>query len=133
MAGDYEYFAAQGYHPLAFALAELIDNSLRATKGNMERPRSITVSLITDDKGSQGVICVSDNGSGMKTQELNNWAIMNLSMEDRGLLNTEEAKGGLQLVWHKVQGCRCYVGHNSLPAVTLECNCCMCLLTYACN
>jgi hypothetical protein len=34
MAGDYEYFAAQGHHPLAFALAELVDNSLRATKGN---------------------------------------------------------------------------------------------------
>jgi len=96
MAGDYEYFAAQGYHPLAFALAELIDNALRATKGNKERPRSITVSLITDDKGSQGAICVSDNGSGMSTQELNNWAVMNLSMEDRGLLNTDEAKGGLQ-------------------------------------
>jgi hypothetical protein len=95
MAGDYEYFAAQGYHPLAFALAELIDNSLRATKGNSERPRSITVSLITDDKGSQGVICVSDNGSGMTTQELNNWAVMNLSMEDRGLLNTDAAKGGV--------------------------------------
>jgi hypothetical protein len=93
MAGDYEYFAAQGYHPLAFALAELIDNALRATKGNKQRPRSITVSLITDDKGSAGVICVSDNGSGMNTQELNNWAVMNLSMEDRGLLNTDDAKG----------------------------------------
>lgn len=97
MAGDYEYFAAQGYHPLAFALAELIDNSLRATKGNRECYRDITVSLITDDKGSQGVICVSDNGSGMTTQELNNWAVMNLSMEDRGLLNADEAKGGLWL------------------------------------
>lgn len=92
MAGDYEYFAAQGYHPLAFALAELIDNSLRATKGNQQRPRSITVSLITDDKGSAGAICVSDNGSGMTTQELNNWAVMNLSMEDRGLLNKDEPK-----------------------------------------
>jgi hypothetical protein len=29
MAGDYEYFAAQGHHPFAFALAELIDNALR--------------------------------------------------------------------------------------------------------
>jgi hypothetical protein len=93
MAGDYEYFAAQGYHPLAFALAELVDNSLRATKGNRECPRSITVSLITDDNGSKGVICVSDNGSGMNTQELNNWAVMNLSMEDRGLLNADGAKG----------------------------------------
>jgi signal transduction histidine kinase len=92
MAGDYEYFAAQGHHPLAFALAELIDNALRATKGNTERPRSITVSLVTDDKSSKGMVCVRDNGSGMTVQELNNWAVMNLSMEDRGLLNTEEEK-----------------------------------------
>lgn len=102
MAGDYEYFAAQGYHPLAFALAELIDNALRATKANRECPRNITVSLITDDKGSQGVICVSDNGSGMNTQELSNWAVMNLSMEDRGLLNTDDATGeglGQSFVW----------------------------------
>jgi two-component sensor histidine kinase len=86
MAGDYEYFAAQGYHPLAFALAELVDNSLRATKANADCARSITVSLVTDDAGSQGMVCVRDNGSGMTTQELNNWAVMNLSMEDRGLL-----------------------------------------------
>lgn len=93
MAGDYEYFAAQGYHPLAFALAELIDNALRATKGNKQRPRSITVSLVTDDKGSKGMVCVRDNGSGMTVQELNNWAVMNLSMEDRGLLSTDDGKG----------------------------------------
>jgi signal transduction histidine kinase len=92
MAGDYEYFAAQGHHPLAFALAELIDNALRATKGNSELPRSITVSLVTDEKGGKGMVCVRDNGSGMTVQELNNWAVMNLSMEDRGLLNTEEEK-----------------------------------------
>jgi hypothetical protein len=105
MAGDYEYFAAQGYHPLAFALAELVDNALRATKGNTDRPRSIAVSLITDDSGSKGMVCVRDNGSGMSTQELNNWAVMNLSMEDRGLLNNpaaadkgEAALGGVALV-----------------------------------
>lgn len=33
MAGDYEYFSARGHHPFAFALAELVDNALRATKG----------------------------------------------------------------------------------------------------
>ncbi|PNH02580.1 Structural maintenance of chromosomes flexible hinge domain-containing protein 1 [Tetrabaena socialis] len=35
MAGDYEYFSARGHHPFAFALAELVDNALRATKGPM--------------------------------------------------------------------------------------------------
>ena len=35
MAGDYEYYAAQGRQPLAFAVAELVDNALRATAGSM--------------------------------------------------------------------------------------------------
>ncbi|GBF97420.1 hypothetical protein Rsub_09586 [Raphidocelis subcapitata] len=87
MAGDYEYFAAQGHHPLAFALAELVDNALRATKGNTSRPRSIVVSLVVDDTASRGLVAVRDNGVGMTPQELNNWAVMNLSMEDRGLLD----------------------------------------------
>eukprot|EP00878_Enallax_costatus_P028476 GHUV01030760.1.p1 GENE.GHUV01030760.1~~GHUV01030760.1.p1 ORF type:complete len:246 (+),score=76.14 GHUV01030760.1:367-1104(+) len=94
MAGDYEYFAAQGHAPLAFALAELIDNALRATKSNRDRPRSITISLVTDEKASRGMVCVRDNGCGMTVQELNNWAVMNLSMEDRGLLHQEEGKAG---------------------------------------
>jgi hypothetical protein len=42
MAGDYEYFAAQGHHPFAFALAELIDNALRATKVCEGRALSVT-------------------------------------------------------------------------------------------
>ena len=32
-----------------------------------------------------GLLSVSDNGVGMTKQELNSWAVMNLSMEDRGL------------------------------------------------
>ena len=32
MAGDYEYFASQGKHPLVYALAELVDNALRAMR-----------------------------------------------------------------------------------------------------
>lgn len=37
MAGDYEYFSARGHHPFAFALAELVDNALRATKGQAQQ------------------------------------------------------------------------------------------------
>lgn len=66
-AGDYEYFAAQGHHPFAFALAELIDNSLRATKHNGPgRPRHITVSLVVDrpSGGAQaGLIRVQVGGT----------------------------------------------------------------------
>jgi len=78
------------------ALAELIDNSLRATKANRQQPRSITVSLVTDDKAQHGMVCVRDNGSGMDVQELSNWAVMNLSMEDKGLLKAEEGKSEWQ-------------------------------------
>jgi signal transduction histidine kinase len=111
MAGDYEYFAAQGHHPLAFALSELIDNALSATKANGEsdrggsssssgtfeqasrKQRSITVSLLTSSSSDAGLICVSDNGCGMSPKELNQWAVMNLSMEDRGLLQEDQGTG----------------------------------------
>ena len=107
MAGDYEYFAAQGHHPLAFALAELIDNSLRATKSNHQpiaagssRPRSITVSILLGGPQQGGLICVKDNGSGMSVQELNNWAVMNLAMEDKGLAPSSSGKGESEhVIW----------------------------------
>lgn len=98
MAGDYEYFAAQGHHPFAFALAELIDNALRATKRNVDRPREIKISFVVGDGSRErggggdtvgGLVCVQDSGGGMSKRELNDWAVMNLSMEDRGLLDVE--------------------------------------------
>ncbi|GLC56261.1 hypothetical protein PLESTB_001085700 [Pleodorina starrii] len=112
MAGDYEYFSARGHHPFAFALAELVDNSLRATKArpptdagaaSADKPRVITVSLIVNERGTAGLIRVQDNGRGMTPKELGEWAVMNLSMEDRGLLPSagqrasEQAGGGRYL------------------------------------
>jgi hypothetical protein len=94
MAGDYEYFAAQGQTPFAFALAELVDNSLRATKANRDRPRSIAVTLALDSTGKKGMVCVRDNGCGMTTRELNDWAVMNLSVEDRAMLRGGGGGGG---------------------------------------
>ena len=80
--------AVQGHHPFAYALAELIDNSLRATRDMTSpgQPRTITISFVTGGPASsrKGLICVRDNGSGMSKQALNDWAVMNLSMEDRG-------------------------------------------------
>lgn len=72
-AGDYEYFAAQGKAPVAFALSDLIDNALRATKGNAAagRPRRISVSLLEGPRGMS--ICVADNGEGMTKRTLNSW------------------------------------------------------------
>lgn len=45
MAGDLEYFESNGAHPLAYALAELIDNAMRATRDNREA-RNIDVSFV---------------------------------------------------------------------------------------
>lgn len=76
----------QGRHPFVYALAEFIDNSLRATRKNSPNPRNITISILTSGSGTsrKGLICISDNGCGMTKVELNQWAIMNNSMEDRG-------------------------------------------------
>lgn len=57
MAGDYEYFAAQGHHPLAFALAELVDNALRATKGNSCAPGALSLAIACCLPGSAGPKC----------------------------------------------------------------------------
>ena len=40
-----------------------------------------------------GLLSVSDNGVGMTKQELTSWAVMNLSMEDRGLKPQEAEEG----------------------------------------
>lgn len=87
MAGEWEYFAAGSQHPFPYAVAELIDNSLRATKGN-RISRRIVVSLVARSVSSMrpntGYVSVWDNGCGMSMRQLNDWAVMNLTMEDRG-------------------------------------------------
>ena len=40
-----------------------------------------------------GLICVRDNGCGMTKRQLNEWAIMNLSLEDRGIRVQEQEAG----------------------------------------
>ena len=57
-----------------------MDNSLRATKRNTGA-RRIDITLATAAGAPRaGLISVSDNGCGMNTRELNEWAVMNLSM-----------------------------------------------------
>ncbi|XP_038051940.1 structural maintenance of chromosomes flexible hinge domain-containing protein 1-like [Patiria miniata] len=77
-SGIYEYYASAGQNPLPFALAELIDNSLTATSDNLG-PRSIELRLFLDESGDKSMICVIDNGKGMTSRQLNNWAIYRLS------------------------------------------------------
>jgi Histidine kinase-, DNA gyrase B-, and HSP90-like ATPase len=95
------FWGAQGHHPFPYALAELIDNALRATRRNGDRPRTITVSMVvsTGRAGSSardavGLVSIHDNGSGMTKREVNQWAVMNLSMEDRGLRPAEAEASG---------------------------------------
>jgi hypothetical protein len=92
MAGEWEYYAAGSQHPFPYAVAELIDNSLRATVLN-KSSRQIVVSLITNSTGSTGLVSVWDNGCGMSLRQLNEWAVMNLTMEDRGIKPQGERRG----------------------------------------
>lgn len=81
---------SQGRHPFVYALSEFIDNSLRATRKNAPRPRSITVSLVvsgSNPRTARGLVCVADNGCGMSKQELNEWV--------SGAGQVEEASGSL--------------------------------------
>ncbi|XP_070535302.1 structural maintenance of chromosomes flexible hinge domain-containing protein 1-like [Ptychodera flava] len=91
-SGMYEYYASEGQNPLPFAFAELIDNSLAATAGNIG-PRSIEIRLFLDESPAKNQICVIDNGCGMTSRQLNNWAIYRLSKFIR-----KEKKGQLQQI-----------------------------------
>ncbi|XP_022088750.1 structural maintenance of chromosomes flexible hinge domain-containing protein 1-like [Acanthaster planci] len=77
-SGMYEYYASAGQNPLPFAFAELIDNSLTATCDNLG-PRTIELRLFLDESGDKSMICIIDNGKGMTSRQLNNWAIYRLS------------------------------------------------------
>jgi hypothetical protein len=50
---------AQGHHPFAFAVAELVDNSLRATRANTMRDRNIRISLVLHPDNDEGLVSVS--------------------------------------------------------------------------
>ncbi|KAM6086921.1 structural maintenance of chromosomes flexible hinge domain-containing protein 1 isoform 2-T2 [Chlamydotis macqueenii] len=77
-SGMYEYYASEGQNPLPFALAELIDNSLSATSRNTGI-RSIQIKLLFDDSQGKPAVAVIDNGRGMTSKQLNNWAVYRLS------------------------------------------------------
>ncbi|XP_039206965.1 structural maintenance of chromosomes flexible hinge domain-containing protein 1 isoform X2 [Crotalus tigris] len=77
-SGIYEYYASEGQNPLPFALAELIDNSLSATSQN-SGVRYIQLKLLFDDTQGKPAVAVIDNGRGMTSEQLNNWAVYRLS------------------------------------------------------
>lgn len=77
-SGMYEYYASEGQNPLPFALAELIDNSLSATSRNVG-VRRIQIKLLFDETQGKPAVAVMDNGRGMTSKQLNNWAVYRLS------------------------------------------------------
>ncbi|XP_053324084.1 structural maintenance of chromosomes flexible hinge domain-containing protein 1 [Spea bombifrons] len=77
-SGMYEYYASEGQNPLPFALAELIDNSLSATANN-RGVRNIQIRLIFDETQGKPAVAVIDNGKGMNSTQLKNWAVYRLS------------------------------------------------------
>ncbi|XP_021120852.1 structural maintenance of chromosomes flexible hinge domain-containing protein 1 isoform X2 [Heterocephalus glaber] len=77
-SGMYEYYASEGQNPLPFALAELIDNSLSATSRNVGI-RRIQIKLLFDETQGKPAVAVMDNGRGMTSKQLNNWAVYRLS------------------------------------------------------
>ncbi|XP_033494631.2 structural maintenance of chromosomes flexible hinge domain-containing protein 1 [Epinephelus lanceolatus] len=81
-SGTYEYYASQGQNPLSYALAELIDNSLSATAKNTG-VRTIEIRMMFDESLGKHAVIVLDNGCGMTSKQLNNWAVYRLSKFSR--------------------------------------------------
>ncbi|XP_063062611.1 structural maintenance of chromosomes flexible hinge domain-containing protein 1 [Engraulis encrasicolus] len=81
-SGMYEYYASEGQKSLPYAFAELIDNSLSAT-AKREGKRMIDIRLLFDEGQGKHAVAVIDNGCGMTSKQLNNWAVYRLSKFNR--------------------------------------------------
>lgn len=77
-AGTYEYHTSEGNKSLPSALAELVDNSLSATAQN-DGLRNIDIRMMFDESIGKPAVVVLDNGCGMTSNKLNNWAVYKLS------------------------------------------------------
>uniref|UniRef100_A0A8C3XX76 Structural maintenance of chromosomes flexible hinge domain containing 1 n=1 Tax=Chelydra serpentina TaxID=8475 RepID=A0A8C3XX76_CHESE len=98
-SGMYEYYASEGQNPLPFAFAELIDNSLSATSRNTGI-RSIQIKLLFDETQGKPAVAVIDNGRGMTSKQLNNWAVYRLSKFTRqGDFERKKSKYGRRPAW----------------------------------
>ncbi|XP_047424632.1 structural maintenance of chromosomes flexible hinge domain-containing protein 1 isoform X2 [Mugil cephalus] len=76
--GMYEYYASEGQTSLPYALAELIDNSLSAT-AKTSGVRTIEIRMMFDETFGKPAVIVLDNGCGMTSVQLKNWAVYRLS------------------------------------------------------
>ena len=76
----YEYYDSRGIDSLVISLAELIDNSLAATKDN-EGLRFIEIRYY--DNGNDSMVVILDNGHGMDFNGLHDWARFKYSKFER--------------------------------------------------
>uniref|UniRef100_A0A8C7KJ76 Structural maintenance of chromosomes flexible hinge domain containing 1 n=1 Tax=Oncorhynchus kisutch TaxID=8019 RepID=A0A8C7KJ76_ONCKI len=81
-SGMYEYYASEGQNSLPYAFAELIDNALSATSRNTG-VRTIDIRLLFDESLGKHAVVIMDNGCGMTSKQLNNWAVYRLSKFSR--------------------------------------------------
>ncbi|XP_024248780.1 structural maintenance of chromosomes flexible hinge domain-containing protein 1 [Oncorhynchus tshawytscha] len=81
-SGMYEYYASEGQNSLPYAFAELIDNALSATSHNTG-VRTIDIRLLFDESLGKHAVVIMDNGCGMTSKQLNNWAVYRLSKFSR--------------------------------------------------
>ncbi|XP_028424672.1 structural maintenance of chromosomes flexible hinge domain-containing protein 1 isoform X1 [Perca flavescens] len=90
-SGMYEYYASAGQKPLPYTLAELIDNSISATAKNTG-VRMIEIRLMFDESLGKPAVIVLDNGCGMTSKQLNNWAVYKLSkfFRDNGTFGSKQ-------------------------------------------
>lgn len=90
--GMYEYYASEGQKALPYAFAELIDNALSATRRNTDI-RRIEIRLLFDEAQGGPAVVVMDNGCGMTSKQLNNWAVYRLSkfIRENSTFQSEEA------------------------------------------
>lgn len=77
-SGTFKYYDSEGKKSLPYALADLVDNALDATKNN-SRERRIEIRMMFDDSLGKPAVIVLDNGCGMTCKQLNNWAVYKLS------------------------------------------------------
>ncbi|XP_069552437.1 structural maintenance of chromosomes flexible hinge domain-containing protein 1 [Brachyistius frenatus] len=78
LSGAHGYHNQDGKNSLPYTLAELIDNALSATAKN-NGTRTIEIRLLFDETAGKPAVIVLDNGCGMTSKQLNNWAVYRLS------------------------------------------------------
>jgi hypothetical protein len=77
-------YLIQSIAGFADALAEFIDNSIQATKSHPEK-RQVDIHLFLHTYGPErSYVVISDNGTGMNTRQIKEFATYSLDQESRG-------------------------------------------------